>query len=135
MFSQSVILLAALAGSAVAAPISGTASALPASITAPAEWYSGYLEDYQVYHARYLAIGCDHHAEDKDEYFQTCCQPILANQTLAEVRPEWCAPKDEPLTWAEGVVATQTVVDAPAASVSSRSCSMSTRARRGNMLN
>lgn len=119
MFSKTaVVAFAALAGSVSAAPIEISANvADPASIdvAAPAGWASGYLEDYETFRVRYIAVGCDYHVgqpagSSKAEYYETCCHPILANQTLAEVRPAYCLPSDSVSAEIESIVATATWV-------------------------
>jgi len=56
----------------------------------PAGWATNYLEDYDTYHTRYLAIGC----EDKHDttFFDMCCHPMLATETLEKNRAPCCAP-------------------------------------------
>lgn len=119
MFSKTaVVAFAALAGSVSAAPIEISSNvADPASIdvAAPAGWASGYLEDYETFRVRYIAVGCDYHVgqpagSSKAEYYETCCHPILANQTLAEVRPAYCLPSDSVSAEIESIVATATWV-------------------------
>jgi len=118
MFSKTFVTLAALAGSAVAAPVAvSTNVADPAAIdvAAPAGWASGYLEDYETFRVRYIAVGCDFHVgqpagSDKANYYETCCHPILANQTLAEVRPAYCLPSDSVSAEIQSIVATATWV-------------------------
>lgn len=119
MFSKTaVVAFAALAGSVSAAPIEISANvADPASIdvAAPAGWASGYLEDYETFRVRYIAVGCDYHVgqpagSSKAEYYETCCHPILANQTLAEVRPAYCLPSDSVSAEIQSIVATATWV-------------------------
>ena len=126
MFSKTVVALAALAGSVSAAPIEISANAAdPSSIdvAAPAGWASGYLEDYETFRVRYIAVGCDYHVgqpagSDKANYYETCCHPILANQTLAEVRPSYCLPSDSVSAEIESIVATATWVKEAAVTVS-----------------
>jgi hypothetical protein len=127
MFSKTaVVAFAALAGSVSAAPIEISSNvADPASIdvAAPAGWASGYLEDYETFRVRYIAVGCDYHVgqpagSSKAEYYETCCHPILANQTLAEVRPAYCLPSDSVSAEIESIVATATWVKEAAVTVS-----------------
>lgn len=56
----------------------------------PSGWALGYLEDYDVYHTRYIAIKC----EDKHNttFFDMCCHPMLATETLEKNRAPCCAP-------------------------------------------
>jgi len=61
-----------------------------ATATAPATWATGYLEDYDVYHLRYLALDC----QDKHNttFFDQCCHPLLATENLKDNRPAQCTP-------------------------------------------
>jgi len=127
MFSKTaVVAFAALAGSVSAAPIeisSNVADPSTIDVAAPAGWASGYLEDYETFRVRYIAVGCDYHVgqpagSSKAEYYETCCHPILANQTLAEVRPAYCLPSDSVSAEIESIVATATWVKEAAVTVS-----------------
>lgn len=66
----------------------------------------GYLEPYEAYSARYAAIGCT--GKHGTPFFEACCHPLLATETLEEHRPAECNAPAAP-------VATP-VQDAPAAS-------------------
>lgn len=85
MFAKSVIALAAVASLAGAAPIEKKG--------APAGWAYGYLEDYDTYHVRYLALKC--YEKKNTDYFQDCCRPMLATQTLQDNRDAKCIPSKE----------------------------------------
>jgi cobalamin biosynthesis Mg chelatase CobN len=91
----SVVALAAIAGSIVsAAPV--------AQRDQPAEWATGYLEDYNTYHARYLALDCqDQH---DTTFFDDCCHPLLATESLSS-RPSYCTPNATESSSAAAVVA------------------------------
>lgn len=85
MFAKSVIALATVASFAVAAPVEKRG--------APAGWAYGYLEDYQTYHVRYLALKCyEHHDTD---FFQSCCRPMLSTENLKDNRASYCVPSKE----------------------------------------
>lgn len=43
----------------------------------PATYYEGYLENYQVYHTRYLALDCE--AKHNTSFFDKCCHPMLVS--------------------------------------------------------
>lgn len=115
MFIKSAAILVALAGSVAALPvkrqdITTTASSYVPKAT-PAGYASGYLEDYQVYHQRYLAIKCQDHrnATHKDDFFLDCCSPLLATENITEARPAYCIPSNETLSAVESqYVATST---------------------------
>ncbi|THH00429.1 hypothetical protein EW145_g7079 [Phellinidium pouzarii] len=54
----------------------------------PSSWWVG-LENYTVYHTRYLALDCqDNHGKP---FFDACCHPLLKNQSLS-TRPQECTP-------------------------------------------
>ncbi|PBK96931.1 hypothetical protein ARMGADRAFT_1027840 [Armillaria gallica] len=55
----------------------------------PADYAEGYLEAYDVYHTRYLAIGCQN--QHNTQFFDDCCHPLLATETVAANRPAYCA--------------------------------------------
>ncbi|KAK1927541.1 RlpA-like double-psi beta-barrel-protein domain-containing protein-containing protein [Papiliotrema laurentii] len=77
--------LFALASTAIAAPLANRAED-----AAPSHWATGYLENYDVYHTRYLALGCqDQH---NTTFFEDCCHPLLANETLVDDRAAYCTP-------------------------------------------
>lgn len=57
----------------------------------PAGYNETYLEPYQQYHARYLAIGCENHHHE-GTFFNQCCHPMLATETLDTARPPQCHP-------------------------------------------
>lgn len=57
---------------------------------APSHYAEGYLERYDVYHTRYVAIDCK--AKHDTSFFDKCCHPMLASETLAKNRPAECNP-------------------------------------------
>ncbi|KAH8833660.1 RlpA-like double-psi beta-barrel-protein domain-containing protein-containing protein [Flagelloscypha sp. PMI_526] len=56
----------------------------------PEGWFTGYLEDYTTYHLRYLAIDCDD--KHNTDFFDKCCHPMLATETLEKNRAPECNP-------------------------------------------
>ncbi|WWC96959.1 hypothetical protein V866_003836 [Kwoniella sp. B9012] len=56
----------------------------------PDNYVDGYLEDYDTYHARYIALDC--HSQHNSTFFDDCCHPLLANETLADSRQSYCTP-------------------------------------------
>ncbi|KIK57764.1 hypothetical protein GYMLUDRAFT_45948 [Collybiopsis luxurians FD-317 M1] len=58
---------------------------------APSTYAEGYLEPYQQYHTRYLAIGCQFQ-HNNATFFNACCHPMLATETLETARPSYCIP-------------------------------------------
>lgn len=59
--------------------------------TQPDDW-SISLESWNVYHTRYLTLGCS--AKHDTTFFDQCCHPLLAGQTAA-VLPSQCSPGNE----------------------------------------
>lgn len=57
--------------------------------TPPANWPAN-LEPYDTYHARYLAIQCN--LKHNTPFFDSCCHPLLATESLATARPAQCIP-------------------------------------------
>ncbi|KAK8861581.1 hypothetical protein IAR55_002404 [Kwoniella newhampshirensis] len=56
----------------------------------PSTYAEGYLEDYDVYHSRYIALDCQ--SQHNSTFFDDCCHPMLANETLAADRAPYCTP-------------------------------------------
>ncbi|KAI0831336.1 RlpA-like double-psi beta-barrel-protein domain-containing protein-containing protein [Trametes gibbosa] len=56
----------------------------------PATYAEGYLEKYATYHTRYLALDCEN--EHGKPFFDKCCHPMLATETLAKNRAPECNP-------------------------------------------
>ncbi|WVW80146.1 hypothetical protein I302_102121 [Kwoniella bestiolae CBS 10118] len=56
----------------------------------PDNYVDGYLEDYDTYHVRYIALDC--HSQHNTTFFDDCCHPLLANETLADNRLAYCTP-------------------------------------------
>lgn len=56
----------------------------------PAGWFHDYLEDYTTYHTRYQAIGCT--GQQGTAFFDSCCHPMLATETLEANRAADCNP-------------------------------------------
>ncbi|KAF9227665.1 barwin-like endoglucanase [Gyrodon lividus] len=55
--------------------------------TPPAGWATQYLEPYDDYHCRYLALQCEY--QHNTDFFTSCCHPLLANETISS-RPANC---------------------------------------------
>ncbi|KAJ3744739.1 RlpA-like double-psi beta-barrel-protein domain-containing protein-containing protein [Lentinula detonsa] len=93
---------------------------LSAAVTAPAAGYvvprketpstyaEGYLEDYNTYHTRYLAIGCQYQ-HNNATFFNACCHPLLATENLETARPSYCIPSTSASASASAAEATSTV--------------------------
>ncbi|EIW85139.1 plant expansin [Coniophora puteana RWD-64-598 SS2] len=79
MFSTLVVALSAL--SVV------SARAVYPRATPPAGWATDYLEPYDNYHCRYLAIQCQY--QHNTQFFTDCCHPLLATQDISS-RPAQC---------------------------------------------
>ncbi|KNZ71802.1 hypothetical protein J132_07291 [Termitomyces sp. J132] len=56
--------------------------------TPPAGWATDYLEPYDTYHTRYLAIGCI--SQHNTPFFDKCCHPLLATQNAVTDLPASC---------------------------------------------
>ncbi|KAH9856916.1 RlpA-like double-psi beta-barrel-protein domain-containing protein-containing protein [Lenzites betulinus] len=56
----------------------------------PATYAEGYLELYSTYHSRYLALDCE--SQHGKPFFDECCHPMLATETLAKNRAPQCNP-------------------------------------------
>jgi hypothetical protein len=95
-----LLTLATAALSVSAAPVSQKA--------APSTWEHKYLEDYNTYHTRYLALDCQN--QHNTTFFDSCCRPLLSTESLSD-RPANCTPTAEAVTSAS-VVANATVTDA-----------------------
>lgn len=78
----------ALASVAIAAPLA--APRAESTKATPAHWAVGYLEKYQVYHTRYLALDCQ--SQHNTTFFDDCCRPMLATENLADDRKPYCTP-------------------------------------------
>ncbi|KAI0670351.1 hypothetical protein C8Q78DRAFT_1069973 [Trametes maxima] len=85
--SLASIALVASGASAIAIPRSHVAHARNEK---PATYYEGYLEPYDTYHTRYLAIDCE--SQHNTPFFDACCHPMLATETLAKNRAPECNP-------------------------------------------
>ncbi|RSH76614.1 uncharacterized protein EHS24_005499 [Apiotrichum porosum] len=95
MFAK-VFVTAAMAGLA--------ATAAPVRKSVPSTWATNYLEDYNTYHVRYLALDC--HLQHNTTFFEDCCHPLQANGTLAD-RASYCTPNATALAAASSKVAAQ----------------------------
>ncbi|KIK08306.1 hypothetical protein K443DRAFT_672794 [Laccaria amethystina LaAM-08-1] len=63
--------------------------------TPPAGWPTDLLEPYDTYHVRYMALQCN--MKHNTAFFDSCCHPLLANESLA-TRPAQCNPSVNPST-------------------------------------
>ncbi|TYJ51394.1 hypothetical protein B9479_008035 [Cryptococcus floricola] len=83
-FTKIALTALALASVATAAPIKNCARDKPSS------YDEAYLESYDVYHTRYLALSC--YTQHNTTFFDDCCHPLLTNETLADARLSYCNP-------------------------------------------
>ncbi|KAJ4487894.1 hypothetical protein J3R30DRAFT_3695549 [Lentinula aciculospora] len=104
MYALSIATLVLLSA-AVTAPAAGYV--VPRKET-PSTYAVGYLEDYQTYHARYLAIRCQYQ-HNNATFFNACCHPMLATETLETARPSSCIPSTSASSSASAAEATSTV--------------------------
>ncbi|PPQ87999.1 hypothetical protein CVT25_001078 [Psilocybe cyanescens] len=58
--------------------------------TPPAGWNTPLLEPYDTYHDRYMALSCN--TKHNSAFFDQCCHPLLATQSLTKDRPAQCIP-------------------------------------------
>jgi hypothetical protein len=60
----------------------------------PNSQYGDFLEKYDGYHRRYLALNC----QDKHNttFFEQCCHPLLATESVKKNRPKQCQPPPGP---------------------------------------
>jgi len=72
----------------------------------PAGWNFAVLEDYQTYHTRYLALGCEF--QHGKPLFDECCHPHLNSQTLSDF-PAECTPSPAAMSSAALAEPTSTV--------------------------
>jgi hypothetical protein len=81
-----------LSTTAIAFTIAGSVSALviPRAPKQPDGWATHFLEPYGQYHRRYLAINCQ--GQHGTQFFDDCCHPLLATETLETARPAKCIP-------------------------------------------
>jgi hypothetical protein len=73
----------------------------------PPGWRSDLLESYQVYHTRYLAVGCN--VKHNTKFFDACCHPMKKGETLAKNRPAQCVPSPSAASSASAAEPTSTV--------------------------
>ncbi|KAL7415949.1 RlpA-like double-psi beta-barrel-protein domain-containing protein-containing protein [Mrakia frigida] len=86
-FAPLALFALALSSSVSAAPIPKRNVEVRA---APSGWAHGYLEDYDVYHTRYVALSCQ--TQHDTTFFDECCHPLLSTETLSGNRPAQCTP-------------------------------------------
>jgi hypothetical protein len=73
----------------------------------PKGWLVDYLEPYDVYHTRYTALGCQF--QHGKPFFDQCCHPMLATETLATARGPQCVPSPAALSSASAAEPMSTV--------------------------
>jgi len=85
------------------------AISLPAR-SAPVQpaYAAGYLEPYEAYHLRYLALGCQN--KHNTTYFDKCCHPLLASENIKDNRPAECTPSATQMSSASSALPTSTVI-------------------------
>ncbi|KAI8998611.1 RlpA-like double-psi beta-barrel-protein domain-containing protein-containing protein [Trametes punicea] len=99
--------LAVSGASAIAIP-RGHAHAARLSI--PSTYAEGYLEDYFVYHTRYLQLDCE--SKHNTTFFDLCCHPMLATETLEKNRAPECNPANHVSSAVPSVTASATTSSA-----------------------
>jgi hypothetical protein len=102
-----LVAVSAVSGALVPTPNRLMKHALIARKVKPATYAEGYLENYNDYHIRYLALDCqDKHGTD---FFDQCCHPMLATERLETARPKQCHPSAAALSSAALAEPTSTV--------------------------
>jgi hypothetical protein len=81
--------------------------ALTARSVMPPTYAQGYLENYNDYHIRYLALDCEN--QHGKPFFDQCCHPMLATENLDTARPKQCRPSAAALSSATLAEPTSTV--------------------------
>jgi hypothetical protein len=94
MFAASLLSLAVAALSVTALPVPQRNHKTISVRGAPAGWHVDYLENYDVYHDRYVALSCQ--GRHGDAFFESCCHPLLATETLEGNREAQCNPANLP---------------------------------------
>jgi hypothetical protein len=61
----------------------------------PPGWATDYLESYMTYHTRYIELDCQ--AQHDTAFFNTCCHPLLKDESLSTL-PAECTPSTSTLT-------------------------------------
>ncbi|KAI0636939.1 RlpA-like double-psi beta-barrel-protein domain-containing protein-containing protein [Trametes polyzona] len=84
----------------------------------PDTYYEGYLEKYDTYHTRYMQIGCEN--QHGTAFFDKCCHPMLATETLEKNRAPECNPANRVSSTAVAVSSTPVPVSSSAAPAASQ---------------
>ncbi|KAJ7774548.1 barwin-like endoglucanase [Mycena maculata] len=104
MFSFALLVLAASSVSAHSISHLRRHHAHVARATPPAGWATSYLEPYDTYHDRYLAIDCE--AKHNTTFFSFCCHPLLATTTAEATTTAAPTTTDKATTTAAATTAT-----------------------------
>jgi hypothetical protein len=56
----------------------------------PSTYDAAYLESYDSYHSRYIALSC--YTKHNTTFFDDCCHPLLKSEKLETARPAKCIP-------------------------------------------
>jgi hypothetical protein len=92
----------------LALSVVGSASALHVPRkAAPAGWWFEGLENYDVYHTRYLALNCQ--SQHNTDFFDLCCHPMLNTENLVDNRDPSCTPSTAASSSASAAEPTSTV--------------------------
>lgn len=74
----------------------------------PSTYDQQWLEPYQDYHIRYLALNCQ--SQHNTSFFDQCCHPLLKTETLEKARPAQCIPSAPASSSASAALPTSTVI-------------------------
>lgn len=104
----------------VAALASTAVKAAPVRRDQPTGWATGYLENYDTYHTRYLALSCE--TQHNTTFFEDCCHPLLATENLEDDRAPYCTPNTTEIASAASYTATATATDSADAEAATEFC-------------
>jgi len=74
---------------ALASLTASNALVIPRTSDVPSTYAQSFLEPYDVYHTRYLALDCE--AKHNTPFFDTCCHPLLATESWDDNRAAECS--------------------------------------------
>lgn len=90
----SILSVAFVSASFASALVIPRASVVTGNWPVPTYYAQGYLEPYDTYKSRYLTLDCE--AQHNTTFFDACCHPMLATETLEKNRAPECNPANLP---------------------------------------
>ncbi|AFR97767.2 hypothetical protein C343_05916 [Cryptococcus neoformans C23] len=112
MFAKAAVIALASASIVAAAPVN-------CARAKPTTYDEGYLESYDSYHARYLALSC--YSQHNTTFFDDCCHPLLATETLADNRASYCTPNSTAVASVNATIAEATASATASADIEAES--------------